>query len=224
MSRQSNQFEDVAFVGTTRQEVRELAEFDKQTHSIPKKVDQYSSKFAGKVAAKELEDDLENVFQKLREAFRFKRKELDKSTPEIGCGSIATPHFIYAINVSLNPDNPAVVFWERSIINVTSPDEIVCEGFARVFDNMFDRIEFALSPPIELEDWIDKVEDLEDERLTLNYDSDATHCTLQIEDVDAKIEVTESSVAVVHSHFDQTRHILASFLEAKKALGSSLVS
>ena len=146
--------------------------------------------------------DLERVFQKLRQAFRYKRAEMQLATPEAGCGCIETPDFIYNVVVKLVPENTSVVVWARSVIGIANPEQVVSDGFAEVFDNMFDRIEFAFPEPIDLEDWIDRIEDLEDERLQLSYDSQVTYCLLEIESVDAKMEVNESSVAVVHQKFD----------------------
>ena len=217
----STQFDGVAFVGRTSAPISELTGFDRKRHKIPQQSDDRSDHFVAAIANVDLENCLESDYQKLRKAFKFKRVDLARSNPAPGCGAIETPHFIYALNVSHCPNSPNSVLWERSVIEIKNPDEISTPAFAEVFDGMFDRIEFTLTQPFELTDWIDHIESMEDDRLELSYDSQVTYCRLEIDNINATIEIVNSVVAVAHQDFASTAEILASFLEFKKTIVSS---
>ena len=92
-----------------------------------------------------------------------------------------------------------------------------------MFDGQFDRIEFTLANPFELEDWIDHVESLEDDRFELTYDSQVTSCRLEIENIDAVVEVSDSVLAVICNQLARTDEILSSFIEVKKTIVDSFV-
>ena len=217
----SAQFDGISFVGRSKQPVRELSGFDKQRHKLPQHADQYGNKFVGSLASLELEQDLEAVFQNLRNVFKLKRKELERSSPVPGCGSIETPHFTYSLNLRLLEENPAISVWERSVNQIKTPDQILTPEFAQSFEGKFDRIEFAFDQRISLEDFVDHLEEMDDERLDLKYDSQLTGCQIRIIGINATIEVSDCVVAVVHHRLASTSEILSSFLEVKKSIVDS---
>ena len=219
----STQFDGVAFVGRTKALISELTDFDKKRHKIPQQADDRSDNFVASIANTDLENYLESEFQNLRTAFKFKRLDLTRSNPAPGCGAIETPHFIYAINVSHCADSPNSVVWDRSVIEIKNPDAVSTPAFAQVFDGHFDRIEFTLSQPFELTDWIDNIEAMEDDRLQLSYDSQATYCRLEIDSINAIIEIADGVVAVAHQELARTDEILTSFLEVKKSILDTVV-
>ena len=214
----SAQFDGVALVGRSTQPIRSLQGFDKKRHVLPQSMDDYSQRFVAEISNPELDSHLENTYQSLRSAYKFKRKELKRITPAPGCGCVETPFFLFTIQASHCYDDPNLVTWERSVIQIKSPEQILSPPFATVFDGQFDRIEFTLDPPIDLEDWIDHLESLDHDRLRLDYDSQVSYCRLTIDQVNAVIEVSESIVSVAQPRPTQTNQILTAFLEVRETI------
>ena len=158
----------------------------------------------------------------MRKAFKFKRLDTKVDLPDPGWGTIETPYFTYSINASLDDENLAQIRWERSIRNIKDPDKVGSLEFAAVFDFLFDRIELSFAEPIQLEDWIDNIEEKDDEDLCLNYDSSLTRCTLNISGIAATIHVQENKFAVVHPQTATTHDIIASYVQASKAIAHGM--
>ncbi len=218
MNAQDNQFNDTALVGISRTKIRALSEFDSKLHSVPKTFDERSSQFIGKLASAEVENDVESIFKKLRKGFKLKRVDAKVSTPDPGWGTIETPYFVYSINATLDEEDASCVRWERSVREIADPDQVGSTEFASIFDCVFDRIEFNFEHPIQMEDWIDNIEEQDDDRLELDYDSGLQNCSLKIDGVAATIHVCETKFAVVHPQPATTKQILTSYLEASQTV------
>ena len=102
MSVQTNQFDETSLIGVTRSLIKFAPSFDNKIHSVPDKFDDRGIKFVAKIAASEIENDIESVFQKMRKAFKFKRLDTKVDLPDPGWGTIETPYFTYSINASLD--------------------------------------------------------------------------------------------------------------------------
>ena len=123
---------------------------------------------------------------------------------------------------TLDQEDCASVRWERSVRQIRSAEQIGTEAFAAVFDFMFNRIEFAFQNPIDLADWIDNIEDLEDDSVELEYDSDLTHCHLKLDRVVPKIEVTAEQFSVVYPRQATIQEILVSYVEVRDTVQQGL--
>ena len=215
-------FDETALVGISRCHIKELAGFDNKLHSVPDKHDARSDSFVAKIAAVDVEKDIEAIFQRLKKIFKFKRVDLKVSTPDPGWGAIETPHFTYSIHANLCEKDPSKVLLERSIREIKNSDVVGIPEFASAFDMMFDRIEFSFTQPIEMENWIDNIEAQEDDLLELNYDSNLTNCSLKIAGISATIHVDPEKFCVVHPSLAPTQQILASYLQAVDAVNTGL--
>ena len=222
MTSASGYFDETVLAGTSRSKVKALSAYDNSQHSVPKIHDDRSSFFISKLAEADITNDVESTFQKLRKAFKFKRKEIKVLTPEPGWGLIETRYFDYAIYATLDPEDLSSVLWDRSVRQIRSFDQIGSEAFAAIFDLVFNRIEKSFQTPIEIDDWIDNIEDLDDERIQLDYDSGLSHCRLRMDGIAPEIEVTATQFSVVHPSPAKVADIVASYLEIHDAVQSGL--
>lgn len=199
-------------------EVQQLAGFKKKTHHVPDGVDSKSQTFVRKLAAEQIRGDLDHMFRELRSAFRFKRTEIECSEWEDGSGSITTPFFRYSSVMSQSPDDATGAIWERDISEITVPEQLIAEPFAAVFGRLFDTVEFTPPSPIDLEALIDRIEDLDDERVLLDYDRNITFCEIAIANTSIRIHVTPDVFRIVHPKPTLPRELIASLLEVQNAL------
>lgn len=217
-----SKFEAISLIGLTRQPLKSLAGFDKSRHTIPKNFDDRTREFVTKIACQEIEKDLETIFRKLRQQFKFKRREILAPKPEFGCGIIQTPYFCYSIQIQSDPDDPSNAYWERSVRQIEKSEKVFSGEFASVFDFVFDRVEFCFEEALDLEQWVDGIEAKDNPNIQLDYDSQLTHCLLQVSGLAADIKICRSKVTVVHPKVDYAENILNSFLQVRDAINTGI--
>jgi hypothetical protein len=202
-------FRRVSFVGETASRVKSLSGW-KKTHSAPDGASARDQAYVAGIAAGELKKDLDAVYDALKQAFGFKRRELEVAEPADGTGTIVTPFFSYSISVSLDADDPTEVVWTRTVDNISEPRQIACEAFAEVFDGKFRKLQFALPSRVDVEDCIDAIEDAEIAGLGVDYDREATYCELRFADAVGAIRITAETLAITEKHAAKVGRLLLS--------------
>lgn len=196
-------------------QIRNLSGF-KKSHKVPDDVTDRAIAFVASISGAEVQEDLEEKFASLKKAFKFKRKELSIANEDDGTGTIVTPYFNYSISISLDPEDSSGVVWEWAVDAIKEPDKIFSDEFSDVFGREFDTVEFSM--PIDVEEFIDQVEELDADDIEIAYDMDATSCSLTVEGVDGKIEVTSETLAMVNSSPTTPRLMLESFFQIQRKL------
>jgi len=198
--------------------VQRLSNFQKSKHRVPDEINDRSQRFVGALSSDQIRNDLDAVFQMLRVAFRFKRTQMQTHETDDGAGSITTPYFRYTSCVYQNPANAAELVWQRDISDVNVPEEILSEQFAEVFGQVFDTVEFIPNSPIDLEKLVDTLEDIDDDRVRLEYDRQLTYCEVYLDGNPAKLQVTSEAFRIVHPDPTQPSDLVSSFFEFQDAL------
>lgn len=188
----------------------------KKSYRIPDRHSDTTVAFAAKCAAEDVKADLDGVYEKLKDAFNFTRRELQTSDPEDGTGTIITPYFNYSVGVSLNSEELDEVVWTRSVHSIKVPAQIASEAFAEVFDEVFDTLEFSLPARIKLEDFIDAVEAANIPDLKIKHDRDASFCKLHLNGAEGAVTLTPWSLSIVHDVPKETQQLIASFYTVRK--------
>jgi hypothetical protein len=197
--------------------VEQLAGFRKH-HRVPSEVNSHTQAFVGRLATPTIRNDLDQIFSQLRAAFRLKRKEIIASESASGEGEITTPYFRYGSAVYLNPDNASETIWQRDVSQITAPQQLLSDGFATVFDKLFDTVECTPPTPIDLVTLIDHIEAQDDSTVTLEYNRHLTFCELSLPGIESKIRVTQDSFRIVHPRARTARRLLESFFEVQRSL------
>ncbi len=208
---------DVALVGQRIERVRDLAGF-RSSHRVPLEANEYGEAFVGRIAADQIDADLDVVYTRLRTEFRLRRAELSVSPPAEGCGSVSTPFFDYSVVVTLNPDDPSRVTWRRQVAEIREPDQVLSEPFAAVFGSTFQAVELTPAGPVDLGAFIDRLEALQSERITLEYDKSATWCRVRLDGIAGDLEVTARSWLLQQSNSPSPVALVQAFLEFQAAL------
>ncbi len=210
-------------VALTREQggkIRSLSGFRKGQHIPDHSVDA-AQKFVNSIANDELQADLDQTFTALRQAFKFKRVEMRVDGPVEGAGSIVTPHCTYSVTVSVNRNDTAEVIWRREVTDIHEPEPIFSPEFAEVFGQTFDSVEFLPPDSIDLKTLIDRIEELDDPRISIDYDREITRCTLTIEGVEGQIRVLPQSFAIVKKSAELPRRLIESYFEIQRILFES---
>lgn len=207
---------NLSLVNRRSRPIRGLAGF-KKNHRIPDKADPRAEKFIADIAHQEIKEELSKIFQRLRKEYGLRRADMQVSH-ELDTGAIDTPYFQFSIVVNVDPDRPADVVWQRQVTDIRDRIQVLADPFERVFSNAFDTVEYYPPVAIEIDDVIDRVEDLEDDRVTLEYDMDATHCTIEIEGSVGTLLFSPQSVLFTSRDQISTKELLESFLKMQEMM------
>jgi hypothetical protein len=201
---------EISFTSEEIDSIKNLSGWKKH-YKVPSNDSHTTQSFAAGLATKELKDDLDDVYDKLKDAYGFARRDLDAPEPDSGGGSILTPYFDYSVSIVLNPDDLSEVIWTKTVTNIKEPAKVASEAFGEVFDGVFDTLEFSLPKRVKIEDFIDAVEAAKIPEVEVQHDRGATYCTLEIEGAEGKISVTSDSLSITHDTAKETKELIASF-------------
>ncbi len=196
--------------------VRKLSGF-KKGHFVPDRISDFTVSFVTEIATKDVEEEIDQVFDDLKKVFKLKRRDITVSMDE-GSGSIITPYFDFEVTVSLNPEDPSEAILRRQIGNIRQPDQVFSDAFDTVFEGKFDRLEFGSGQTLNIEKIIDQIEDLDSDDIEVNYDKDLTYCSIHVADNDTRIEVTADSFCIAQSGRQSPRALIQSFFDAHSLL------
>lgn len=208
---------NLALVAESQVKVRDLAGFRK-SHRVPDGHSDQTQNFVWKIAVEDLNRDLDERFAEFREHFRFKRAQLTVQDPDKGSGAIVTPWFVYQVTVSHSADDPAGTVWRRQVAEFEDPDALLSTEFGKVFGRLFDTVEFQPPAPIDMEDFIDTLEDRDDETIKLEYDRSASWCELYTERIPGCLLVECSRIALTTNRPELPARLLEAFFAFRNEL------
>lgn len=207
----------VSFTAKEAEGLRSLSGW-KKTYRIPDRFTEATRSFASSCASDELKEDLDSVFDALKKAFKFGRRDLTVSQPEDGTGTIITPYFNYSVYVELNAKDLDEVIWIRTVDSIVAPEQISSDAFAEVFDDVFDTLEFSLPIKVELEDFIDAVEAAKNPDVSLDYDREVTYCDIQISGASGKLRLSSNQLSLSYGVPTGTAKLIESFVTTRKLI------
>ena len=192
-------FQRVSFVAEVTKPLKSLSGWTK-THRIPDQANDRAQELVANLSSSELKQDLDSIYDSLKHAFSFKRRDLSVAEPADGTGTITAPNFSYSISVALNPADTSQVIWTKTVDNIQAPAEVLSAPFSEVFDNVFNTLQFSLPTPVNVDDFIDAIEAAEISDLQIDYDRDATHCELRFAETPGAVRVTSDTLSIVQTH------------------------
>ncbi|MBA4017182.1 MAG: hypothetical protein C0483_08420 [Pirellula sp.] len=205
----------VSFTANESSRVKSLSGWN-SSYRLPDRANDTAQSFIAGLSVTEIKDDLDSVYQSLKNSFHFTRREISASEPLDGSGTIVTPYFNYSVSVTLNPNSLSEVIWTRTVDAIKQPDQILSDAFGEVFDNVFDTLEFSLPAEVEVADLIDAVEAAKNPHLKVTYDRDCTYCDLEIAGSAEAVRMTADTLSIVHSRRRKTKALIESFNTIKK--------
>ncbi len=185
----------VVFRSETPARIRDLAGFRK-SHSLPERANEWARKYVNRIAQPDLKADLDSTFEMLREAFSYKRKDLDVSTERDGVGFIRTPDFEYTVMIEVNPADPTEVVWRREVGRLVSPDVVRSEAFASVFGDSFATLAFEFAVPVDVAAFVDRLEDSPLDGVSVSVASDSDAAEVKLAGFTGLIRVTPHAVDI----------------------------
>jgi hypothetical protein len=177
----------ISLAGRSTGQVRNLAGFRRQHHTVPEAVNAATTAFLGKLCAAELAEEAEGFFQRSKAAFGYKRTDLalEVTSPT---AVLTTRDFTLELAYALAEKDPAGYEVTRTLHGVKDADLVARPECNELFAGMFDGLVFALVKGVRVEAVVDAVEAQDAATaLTVSYPSDCRHCVLRVEGVAAEV-------------------------------------
>ena len=219
----SIKFEKITLLTEEEGSVTTLPGFIRGRHKSPSEISDYHEKWIKSIAQDLLEEEINEIGEEIRRKLRLKRKQILNTTVEEGIGEIVTTEFDYSVVISQSEDDPGVYILTRSLENFKNSQILNSENFNDVFNELFDEIEFNTKQKIDIEELIDKIEDIDDEDvISVLYDlSDTSKCTITIPQISQKLVVTTNSVSVISRKKQSPLQLIDDFKGCYKLLASN---
>jgi hypothetical protein len=179
----------VLFRSETRVRVKELAGFRKP-HKIPVAATPAARAFVARLAADDVQRDLDRTVEAVREQFGYKRKEIDR-----GPTVLRTPDFEYAVTVDLDPDDPAVAVIRRDVSRLRDAAFVRSTAFSR-FGKTFDALVFEFAELLDVLAFADCLEDMPASLVTVTLSADGRSCVATVPGVPGRIFVERNALIV----------------------------
>jgi hypothetical protein len=204
------QIKRVAFRAETTSLVKRLRGFAKG-HSIPDRPSASADKFIGRLAVDDIRGDIERVYQALREAYGFRRNQIESSSDE-GSGVIRTPCFVYTINVGVDAGKADAVLWRREVTSLRDPLVVRSPEFTAVFKMLFQSLVFEFDSEIDVAALVDQIEEENRPGVKVLCGSDASWCDILLTGFRGAIHINSKSLTISGRHGPSAASLLDQFL------------
>jgi len=191
----SNFAKALSLAGRKRQKIKSLSGFDKRFR-MPDGDEDSRLKYLARIAADDIGRDLDDVFEKLRSIFGFKRRELVVTGPVDGSGSIETPSFVYRVEVFPDPAGNDNLIWQHVVTEISQPEILFSESFQNAFGSTMGILQVELTSPLDISSIIDHVEDLAGDGCQVEYDRQATWCEIKTDGSAATMRIDADRISV----------------------------
>jgi hypothetical protein len=215
---ENNSVLNVALVSEQSALVRMLSGFRKKNHTVPDECNYRTQAFVGKLAYEEIAADLDSRFAQFRKDLGFKRLDLKVSEPDSGLGAISTPWFDYRITITQASDDPQSAVFRRQVSDFRDTKAMLSSEFATVFGTLFNSVEFEPPEPIDIEAFIDSLEDRGDSDLTLEFDRTSTWCQIATPRIPGTLSVETDCIALITAQPELPARLLEAFFSFREHL------
>ena len=212
---------EISFIGRGSGAVKNLSGYKKGRHSMPDVANATTNAFLGKICATELADEAEALFQQVRTAMSYKRKDLSLSVTS-PTAVLSARDFSVEWLYELQEQDPSHYATTLTLRGLRDVDVARQEGFDAVFAGRFSEISFALRKGARVEAVIDAIEALDDEaELSVTYPSDCAYWEIAATGVDAAVRCSGASLEMVFPRGGSPRELIDGFGALRGAFGIS---
>jgi len=191
----------------------------KKGHTVPTYINSTTDGFIKGIGKSIIEDEISSLAQQIRKSLRYKLKEVEANC-EYGLGAINTPDFTYAMEITQSKESPNEYVLIKKLTNFSSSEMVLKPEFNQIFSKHFDRLEFSLSKRINIEKFINAVEDMEDnESIELEYDPlDLSQCTISVKEAEYEILLTTNTMSIAAINKTSPLKLITAFKETYNAV------
>lgn len=184
-----------SFRGIAGGSIARLSGFQKRSHRIPDRHSDAADGFIQRVGETEVSDLANSIHDELKEAFKYKRKDLTLDL-DVGSATITTPQFDVAIDIAQDPDDHEDYVQTVSVSSFRDPGIVFDQKFQNVFSAHCDTLVVEFERKVSVSERIDQIENDETLAEHLAYDADLTSLTLELPGPRLRLRMTASAIEV----------------------------
>ena len=201
--------------------VKSLQEFH-SGHRLPTEINDRTKTFVGKCGHQEISDELDSKFSDFRKHMKMKRVDLKVGDPDGGMGMINTPWFDYQVHMTQSDEDPSEAILIRQLVSIQDTDILSNDGFVAIFGNQFNCVEYVPPEPIDIEAFIDHVEDQEFPEVQIDYDRTASWCSLTAPGIPGEVSLEGSTIRLNMAQLQPPLDLLNAFIALQSQLGFAM--
>jgi len=219
---------DLRFIGRESGAVKSLHGFNKKRHTLPDAANATTNAFLARLCAPELAERGEVLFQALREAMGYKRREISLTVDAAGgLTRLTARDFVLELFYTLEPSSPEFYTVTQTLLDAKTSELLHNTAFNEVFAGAFSELSFTLKKGVQVEAVIDAVEALGEigkpshSPLRVTYPSDCRECEIAVEGVEARVRCTGASIDMVFARAGSPMELLHEFAAVRSAFSLS---
>ncbi len=212
---------NVHLLGSRPGNVKNLLGFRKGFHKIPALLPDYSfERQFPAVSEPDLDRLARELFEKLRTARGYKRKEISFSVgaPD---ATLTTTDFTLDLRYELDPADPSDCFLIHDLHTIRDIAVFADGSLNEVFAGVFNRVSLKFGESIDMEDLIDELEEAPGGAAGLRYPPDCSECVIQLTGFMGTVRVTARELEVVSPAGASPAELVKVFVEASDTLSAN---
>ena len=168
---------DSTLRGQRAGKVKRLSGF-KKTHRAPDYHNSSTEAFVRKVGTADVKIQADAIHEEIRREFRYKRKDIDY-TCDAGVAIIKTPDFDVSVMIEQDTTDSVSYTLTTEVSSIRRQEVVSEDGFSQIFSKYCDTLFIEFLGSIDVDAQIDAIEDVDELREILTYESDGSSLTLK---------------------------------------------
>ena len=217
----SAEVRSVHLLGSRPGHVKNLLGFRKGFHKIPALLPDHAFERAfPAISEPDLDRLAREIFEKLRAARGYKRKEIHFS---IGApdATLTTTDFTLDLRYEVDAADPNDCFLIHDLHTIRDIAVFADGSLNEVFAGVFGRVSLKFSERIILENLIDELEEAPGGAAALRYPPDCSECLVMLPGFTGTVRVTSRELEVVSPAGASPAELVKTFVEASEMLASN---
>ena len=217
----SAEVRNVHLLGTRPGNVKNLLGFRKGFHKVPAVLPDHNfERQFPAMCESDLEQLARELFEKLRAARGYKRKEinLNVGSPD---ATLTTSDFTLDLRYEVDPADPGDYRLVHDLHSIRDIAVFADGSLNEVFSGAFNRVSFSFGQAIDMEDLIDELEDAPGGSATLKYPPDCSECSIKLDGFVGNVRVTPRELEVVSPMGTSPAELVKTFVEASDVLAAN---
>jgi hypothetical protein len=199
--------------------IKGLTGFRKGVHHVPRAADARADAFVHSVGDADLRSEVEAVHARIKEQFRYKRKDVEVELAA-GSGTIIAPDFTYSLSFAVDPNDLGSVTWRTDVMNIATREVFDSDGLRAVFPAGFRTLELQYGAPIDVSALIDAIEDADLPDVELEYPPDAVTCTIRFAGWKFALHIDPGTLRLEFDQRAAPAALLQGFEEVRQFVGA----
>jgi hypothetical protein len=189
-------FKAVTLLSQEDDSIKSLPGFVRGSHTVPKTFFPEANNFIARIGEDLIKDEINEIRTEVKKAYNYKRTDIEVAV-EDGMGSIVTPDFSYSMEILQSKEDASEYVLLRRLEEFDKSNIVTSNEFNEIFEGLFQKLEFRLDKTLNIEELVDKVEDmLENDSISIDYDDlNMNSCSIKFNNFEYEIFVTQNSIA-----------------------------